>query len=249
MPVRALSFDLFDTLVDLYMEKLPPATVRGRAVRSTLPALHAVVAERADVDLEEFAETLGCVDRELRETLAAQGRELPTLERFRAVVERLGVDDPELAEVLTLTHMEKIRELVRPLPHHAGLLAELAGRYRLAVCSNFSHTPTALRIVQEAGLRPYLDAVVISEEVGFRKPGAPIFRATLGRLGAAAEETVHVGDQLVADVQGAAELGMRAVWLTRRVADAEADLREHGGPAPSAIIADLGELPALLDGG
>ena len=90
---------------------------------------------------------------------------------------------------------------------------------------------------------------MISEELGFRKPRREIFEATLERLGASRGETVHVGDNLKADVAGAAAVGIRSIWLTRRVPDPEATLRKYEGPAPTHIIADLGELPALISNG
>ena len=41
--------------------------------------------------------------------------------------------------------------------------------------------------------------------------------------------------------------GIPAVWITRRVRDADRRLREHTGPAPDFVIEDLAELPSLLD--
>jgi len=55
-----------------------------------------------------------------------------------------------------------------------------------------------------------------------------------------------VGDSLRADVVGAAALGIKTAWLTRRVKDPRAALAEHTGPAPDFTIGDLAELPALL---
>ena len=66
-------------------------------------------------------------------------------------------------------------------------------------------------------------------------------------LGCQAHEVLHVGDNLDADVGGAATLGMRTAWLTRRVADPAAARSSHGGPLPDFTLADLAELPALLD--
>ena len=248
MPLRAVLFDLFDTLVDLYLENLPPVEIAGKTVRQTTPALHAAIAARAEIDFDTFSAALAAVDAELRREREGQGRELPTLERFGALVRRLGIDDPELPQVLTETHMGAIRGQARSVPHHAEVLAELGRDYKLGVCSNFSHTPTAVRVLDEAGLLGHLDCVAISEEVGYRKPRPEIFRACLERLGVAAEQTAHVGDQLGADVQGAAELGIRTVWLTRRVRDPERALARHPGARPSFVVADLAELPGLLRG-
>jgi putative hydrolase of the HAD superfamily len=119
---------------------------------------------------------------------------------------------------------------------------------RLAVCSNFSHSQTAFAVLEAAGLRWSFDAVVISDAVGFRKPRPEIFRATLGALGTEPEETLHVGDNLAADVAGAAALGMRTAWITRRVAKADEALAKHAGAKPDHVLADLRELFEIVRG-
>jgi HAD superfamily hydrolase (TIGR01509 family) len=139
-----------------------------------------------------------------------------------------------------------VREQVRVPVHHAPLLAELASVRAIGLCSNFSHSQTALGILEEAGLARHLGAVAISDAVGLRKPRPEIFEAVLARLGVAPEQALHVGDSLRADVVGAAGLGMRTAWLTRRVKDPRAALEAYAGPAPDFTIRDLAELPALL---
>jgi HAD superfamily hydrolase (TIGR01493 family) len=248
MPLRAILFDLFDTLVDLYIERLPEVEFAGRRVRYTTAALHAEIMKRAEVDFETFARALAAVDRELRAEREGAGRELPTLERFEALAARLGLPHPDLPEALTRVHMGKLREHARGLPHHAGVLAGLRRDFRLGICSNFSHAPTARAILAEAGLAPSLDFVAISEEVGFRKPRPEIFRACLERLGVAPEETLHVGDRLAEDVVGARALGLRTCWITRRVPDPARALAEHAGAPPDEVIADLAELPERVRG-
>jgi putative hydrolase of the HAD superfamily len=247
MAIRAVVFDLFDTLVDLSMHGLPRVEIGGRSVPSTAGVLHEVVAAHSDVDFERFIAALTEVDRTFRETRYAQGLELPTLERFEAVVDRLGIDAPELPEVLTETHMRMIRKQVSVPGNHKRVLDDLARRVRLGLCSNFSHSAMALDLLDDCGFRAHLDALVISDAIGIRKPRAEIFQAVLAELGVAAGETLHVGDSLSADVGGAAPLGIRTAWITRRVADRDAALRVYDGPAPDCVIAELSEIEGLLD--
>jgi FMN phosphatase YigB (HAD superfamily) len=148
---------------------------------------------------------------------------------------------------MTEIHMGVLHEHTEIPGHHAELLAALGGRAGLGLCSNFSHTPTARRILAEAGFEPHLRAVAISDAVGWRKPRGEIFEAVLGELDARPEEVLHVGDSLRADVGGAAALGIRSVWVTRRIRDPERRLREHEGPTPDFVVADLAELGPLLD--
>jgi putative hydrolase of the HAD superfamily len=118
---------------------------------------------------------------------------------------------------------------------------------RLAVCSNFTHSQTALAVLEAAGLRWLFDAVVVSDAVGFRKPRPEIFHATLASLGVAAHETLHVGDNLAADIAGAAALGARTAWVTRRVPKAAEVLAKHTGPRPDHVVADLAEIAEIAE--
>jgi len=245
--IRAVVFDLFDTLVDLSMGDLPRIEIEGRWVPSTAGALHEVVAAHSDVDFARFIAVLTEVDRSFREARYAQGLEFPTLERFERVVARLGIEAPELPGRLTETHMDLIRQQVAIPEHHARVLEDLARRARLGLCSNFSHAAMALSLLDDCGFRAHLDALAISEAVGIRKPRPEIFEAVLAELGVAPAETLHVGDSLSADIAGAAPLGIRTVWITRRVADRDAAFRAYAGPPPDVVISDLSEIEALLD--
>lgn len=247
MQIRAIIFDLFDTLVDLDFDNLPRREVAGRPLPPSATALHEAVQTRAAVGFDDFVAALAEVDLAFRDSHYALDREVPTEQRFTALARQLGVDDPELPQLLTSVHMGLFRGQVRVPAHHERLLAELASSRAIGLCSNFSHSQTALRILEESGLATHLGAVVISDAVGLRKPRREIFEAVLGRLGVAPEQALHVGDSLRADVVGAAGLGMRTAWITRRVRDPGAALEAHAGPTPDFVVRDLGELPGLLD--
>lgn len=247
MALRAIVFDLFDTLVDVHLDRLPTLPFEGRQIPSTFGLLHDTARRHgAGVDFETFSRTLIALDKDYRHRMHVERVEVPTLERFTRLVERLGLEAPALPEALTQTHMGAIEANVDAPAHHPEVLAELRKSYRLAVCSNFTHTPTAHRVLAAAGLASLLDVVVVSEEVGIRKPRREIFEATLARLGVAPGETLHIGDNLGADVGGAAAVGMGTGWITRRVADPHRALTSHDGPLPELRMRDLAELPGLL---
>jgi FMN phosphatase YigB (HAD superfamily) len=245
--IRAVVFDLFDTLVDLYMEKIPRIEHRGFAIPASARALHAALPRRCGTDFDTFASVLGEIDREYRISHYKKGIELPSVERFGRLCDRLGIADATLPGLLAEVHMSLLREQVAMPLHHLGVVTELGQRVRLGLCSNFSHTPTARSILEDYGLEVYLDAIVISEEVGIRKPRDEIFETVLQLLGTEPGETLHVGDDLGADVAGAASSGMRTAWVTRRVKDPVAALESHDGPLPDYQIEDLSELTAILD--
>jgi putative hydrolase of the HAD superfamily len=246
MPIRAISFDLFDTLVDLLTETIPREEYQGRSMPRMLTRLHALIAEKTPVDFDDYLRTMKEIDGEFRQSHYSVHRELPTLDRFEALLARLGIDDPDLAHSMVEAHMNGLYAQVEFLDHHRAVLSGLKETYRLGVCSNFSHSATAHRVLGAAGLEHLMDAILISDAVGFRKPAPKIFQETLKALNVEPGELLHVGDRLGADVAGPAALGIRTAWIVRRVGDPRSALAEHADPPPDFQISDLAELSALI---
>jgi putative hydrolase of the HAD superfamily len=95
---------------------------------------------------------------------------------------------------------------------------------KLALVSNTASPEWLLRpVLERQGLLERLDAVVLSSEVGKRKPHPEIFHRALADVGAAAHEAMFVGDRLGADVAGAARVGIRTVQAMWFRADESAD--------------------------
>jgi FMN phosphatase YigB (HAD superfamily) len=246
-PIRAIIFDLFDTLVDLYSEKLPRIEYRGYLIPASARALHAALPHRSGIDFDAFASTLADIDKEFQRSHYDDGLELPSDVRFAVLCDRLGISDPKLPGIMAHVHMGLLREQVAMPLHHLGLLCSLGERVQLGLCSNFSHSVTAISILEDYGLQAHLDAIVISEEVGFRKPRREIFETVLDALTVDGDEVLHVGDSLGADVAGAEAMGIRSVWLTRRVKEPDQVLAKHDGPRPDYQIDDLSEMEGILD--
>lgn len=121
-----------------------------------------------------------------------------------------------------------------------------AAGYRLGLISNASDAADVHALIDKAQIRPYFQSIVISAEIGRRKPAAQIFEVALRETGSTPDESLMVGDWLPADVAGAHNLGMRAVWIARHV-----DTLENRALAeqlrPEGIVHTLSELPALLE--
>ena len=100
---------------------------------------------------------------------------------------------------------------------HALLESLRARELKLGLVSNaFDPPPLLHRDLERMGVAARLDAAVFSSELGKRKPHPAIFERALAELEVDAERAVFVGDQLVADVGGAAGVGMttvQALWF------------------------------------
>lgn len=85
-------------------------------------------------------------------------------------------------------------------------------------------------------LRPYFDVLIISDEVGYKKPDPRIFEATFQQIGHPAKhEVLMVGDSLTADIQGGLNFGIDTCWFN-----------PEGKPRPEAYPAQY-EIQTLLD--
>lgn len=93
------------------------------------------------------------------------------------------------------------------------------------------------------GLGDAVDGVVSSHSVGWRKPHPAIFERALELARVVPSEAFHVGDGLVADVWGAKQLGMRAIWRRTSLAREQPDV----GVEPDAIVEELTELPPIVE--
>ena len=117
--------------------------------------------------------------------------------------------------------------------------------YRLAAISNAADDANTQVLVDKLGARPYLEFVLSSAEHGTRKPNPKIFRFALEKLGVSADRAVMVGDTLGADILGARNSGIFAIWITRR-ADTPANRAHVDTIKPDAKIASLSELSTLM---
>lgn len=82
--------------------------------------------------------------------------------------------------------------------------------FSLGLISN-GKTPFQENNFQALGLNRYFSSVIISEAVGLRKPQAEIFQLACQQMNVQPEQCVMVGDNEIADIQGAKNLGMQTI--------------------------------------
>ena len=107
---------------------------------------------------------------------------------------------------------------------------------RLALVSNCSHTTRA--IVDRWGFDELFDAVVLSFELGVRKPDAGIYEAALAGVGADPSEALFVDDQ-TSYCDGARALGIDTRLIIRATANPAEGFAHPNG---HTVITSLGDL-------
>jgi HAD superfamily hydrolase (TIGR01549 family) len=203
------------------------------------PALHSKRTDYADVvavpgaermarhlesrDLLTREQGLRFLDRFLaireanRTTADESGDEIPAsvslVETFRA----LGLPEPENAEiVLALTRFFSAEEeLIQEIPGAGGTLLALEARgIALALLSNATDGDSIRRSVERFGWGHLFRPLIVSSDIGVRKPRAEAFRAVLRDWSFAPGEVAMVGDSLRHDIGGAQALGLGAYHFT-----------------------------------
>ena len=209
MPLRAVTFDFWSTLVD------GSATPEGATRR--LAQLHAhIVGAGHACSVEElrtaFRKMLDQVTEEARESLIDVGPP----GRWQILARELGITDGKVGfEVFERAYEDiTLNPLAQAMPHvHAAVDAIKGAGYRMAVICNTGTTGgrTLREVLRRHGLFDYFDVTVFSNEFGTSKPHASIFEHTLRELGGVdPNEALHVGDLEELDIDGAHRAGMLA---------------------------------------
>jgi HAD superfamily hydrolase (TIGR01549 family) len=213
---------------------------------------------RAGVEVRE-AKFLAAYRRALdhhQKEMMTTGRESHNTSWVADALAELGVeaspDTPMVVEAID-AYFDRYSSEIEIYPDVEESLDQLESRYRLGLVSNFTDPRPVRRVLERTGIASRFETIVVSAEVGIRKPWPGIFEAALKEMGAAAGECLYVGDHPVADVEGPRKLGMATARLTRP--EVPPDWYQPWGDLESyeeadLVFEDMRELcRALLDGG
>ncbi len=230
---RFVLFDFWETVFGFLSEEALEEVRRERI------ALFASVlgVEKSEVE-GAFVEAVSKLDSWRKAT----GLEFTVEELVMETLKLLNRDSKHLSSLSNIYIEVVFQHLPGPLEGAGELLEMLKGRgISTAIVSNTIHGPIERRLLKLHGFEPLFDALVFSSEVGLRKPRPEIFQAALDMLGAEPGQTLHVGDSLEADVEGALAAGLGAMHV---------NYGNHTEiPHPRAIsVRDLPEAAEVLRG-
>ncbi len=225
---RALFFDLDDTIVSF--------STGQEHLWSTVLAQHAFAFASLGID-REVSDLIRVLDELVGpaywadEERAVRGR----LELYRARREvlrwglrELGWDVPE-AVIFQVAdaYTDAKEQAVAPLGDAVEVVHQLRRQgYPLALLTN-GGSEFQRRKLQRHGLEGLFDAILVEGEWGVGKPHRSVFEEALRRMNAHPSEVWMIGDNFDADIRGAAQLGIRGVWV------------HHGRVAPLGDVTPL----------
>ena len=207
-PLRAICFDLFDTLIIVKRSALGNAMERLALL---------LMGEGFGFPMPEFITAYRRAAREHFAAAALSGRETHNRFWIQEALNTLGhpvnADDPRIANAID-AYFDIFNQYVALIPGTLEMLDALAPHYTLGLLSNFTHAPAARSILRHSGLIERFDVVLISDELGFRKPHPRVFQSLRAAVDCQPAEILFVGDNPDDDIQGALNAGMHAVHMT-----------------------------------
>jgi len=139
-------------------------------------------------------------------------KELLRAERFRKTFIELGVHPEKVPHQFEEDYVKISPTKTNLFEGAEKVLAYLQKKYTLHIISN-GFRETTLTKMDLSGLNPYFSNVIISEEVGVNKPDKAVFQYALNKANASLEESIMIGDSLEADIYGAMNFGMKAIFF------------------------------------
>jgi putative hydrolase of the HAD superfamily len=219
MTIKAVTFDLWDTIVDDDSDE-PARAVRGlrskrderrHQVWSALSAVEPIDYDTVALAYDTTEAGFNVVWKECHINWTVD-------QRLRVVLKGLGrtMDDIAFAELVDAHGRMEVDVPPDPIPGIAEALEDLSQRYKLCIVSDAIVTPgTGLRdILEDHGLKKYFSGFAFSDEIGHSKPHRSMFDAAAEQLGIDVTELVHIGDRDHNDVKGPHALGAKAILFT-----------------------------------
>ncbi|WP_428908518.1 HAD family hydrolase [Niallia sp. Krafla_26] len=151
-----------------------------------------------------------------------------------------GIDDEKYAAFLAEKFPEERRRKPFVYDDCFSVLDQLKGNYKLLLLTNGSPDLQNTKLTITPEIVPYFDEIVISGAFGKGKPDPSIFDHALSLLNINKEAAIMVGDNLMTDILGAKQAGIRSVWINRHG-------KERNEVIPDYEINHLSELLSLLE--
>jgi len=144
-------------------------------------------------------------------------------ERFSKTFLELGVDPNTVPPDFEEDYVRLSPTKTNLFEGSEKVLSYLQEKYTLHIISN-GFKETTLTKMAGCNLNPYFANVIISEDVGVNKPDKAIFEYALNKAGAAKEESIMIGDSIEADIRGAQDFGIKAIFFNPLQREKPADV-------------------------
>lgn len=143
--------------------------------------------------------------------IGAINKEFLNLERFYATLRSFNIQDKALAKAIGNDYVNLSPHQTALFPGTHELLNKLQHDYHLHIITNGFLEVQTIKL-KTSKLENYFEKIIISETTPWKKPTPDLFLFALEQANAKAEESLMIGDDINADIKGAAAVGIDQVW-------------------------------------
>ena len=239
MAVKAVLFDVGNTLVQEYEDW------RELEQKGVLQLIAALQNHGVDFNELTFSNTLLSIREESFRKAKETAKEVSAFQSLTQALWDLGIHevDNELINrgvEAFFRPQEAVASLLSGVPETLRILSHRG--YTLGVISNATSSLSVRRVLEKHGILHWFTTVIISADVGFRKPRKEIFDIALSQMRIRADQAIYVGNARVYDVNGASGAGLKTILLDNSSTEEKAE----GDVEPDFTISDLEEVPEIV---
>jgi len=244
MPIKAVGFDFMGTLVHVHLDNEKYVrSMHRKLVRLGLACFYEDLMEAHDEAAQKY--------RKIRVDTC---REIDNRVWVADALKELGCDakpEDRLVVEAVDAYFDPFIASLKVAPEAFPTLSKIKQYLSVGLISNFSYGKTIREALRKLRLGRFLDVVVISDEVGWRKPHPKIFQIFLDELNLDADEAIYVGDDLKYDIEGARAAGMKTALVSGSGTVREDEIYGQA-PQPSSVkpdftIGSIAELVQILN--
>ncbi|MBT3397361.1 HAD-IA family hydrolase [archaeon] len=181
------------------------------------------------------------IKRELSGTASAHNRVL----YFQRLIEKThNTVNPTIILKLYDAYWNSFLKNVKPFRETLRTLKEIKKKgLGIAIVSDMT-THIQLKKLKKLGISKYVDFLITSEESGSEKPNSIMFLLALNKLKTSPDGAIMVGDNTVADIEGANSVGLFSVLIKKGPL---AKKHKEDYQKPNATIKKISEVLSILD--
>ncbi len=165
--------------------------------------------------------------------------------RFRKTFKHFGLDDRTLSRWFEAEYVLRSPHQPHLMPGAKELLEVLRGKFSMWIITNGFSEVQAVKM-RASGLEPYFEGMITSEAAGVRKPDPHIFNYAFRKSGAIPSQSLMIGDNWDADIQGAEGVDMDQVFYAPLEGADPAEGPHLDQVRPTYSISHLDELRSIL---
>ncbi len=231
---KAVLFDLDNTLYDY-----------DKPHKIALKQVYKILNKHIKISTTQYNRLFKLSRAEIHRELAGTASSHNRILYFQRLIEKThNTVEPTIILQLYNTYWDTLLKNMKLRKGALALLKKLKNKgIRIPIVSDLT-TNIQLRKIDKLGISAYVDILVTSEEAGSEKPHSIMFLLALNKLNLGPHEAIMVGDNAIADVEGANFVGLDTVLLKKgKLAKTfKEDYRK-----PNHIINNISEIINILD--